>query len=144
MEKRRTDSKEMFGLAPLPPPCLLELSWNVSGLANLKLNESRGHDVVAKHWNTASRSGEGRLKEVMTSFMLPWSGHVWRRPVTSGKKDICRLQPAHAAEGRLKGKSSKEVLKAEMACIHWRRTLSKPIYCSSNWRQVWGKTASQG
>lgn len=37
---KKRGSKETFLLASLPPPYLLELSLNVSVLADLKLNES--------------------------------------------------------------------------------------------------------
>lgn len=91
MEGKRGGNKEAFPMASLPPPRLFELSSNGSGLADLKLNESGGHDMAAKPWNATSRSGEGRSREVMMSFMPPWSGHIWKTPVTSGKRDICKL-----------------------------------------------------
>lgn len=36
----------------------------------------------------------------------------WRSPVTSGKRDICKLQPGHDDEGCLKSTSSEKILKA--------------------------------
>lgn len=98
METKRRGHQETFLLASLPLPCLPELSLNVSVLADLKLHESQGHDVVAENWNTTPRSGEGRLREVRTLFMLAWSGHIWRTTVTPGKSDIGKLQPDHDAE----------------------------------------------
>lgn len=80
MERKRRGHKETFLLATLPLPCLPELSLNVSVLADLKLHESQGHGVVAENWNTTPRSGEGRVREVRTLFMLAWSGHIWRTP----------------------------------------------------------------
>lgn len=46
------------------------------------------------------------------SLMLAWSGHSWRSLVTSGKRDICKLQPGHDDEGCLKSTSSEKGLKA--------------------------------
>lgn len=54
MEEKRRGSKETFPLASF----LLKWSLNVSALADLKLNESQGHNVVVKTWNTRSRSRE--------------------------------------------------------------------------------------
>lgn len=48
--------------------------------------------------------------------MLPWSGHIQRATVTSGKRGICKLQLDHDAEGHLESKSSAELLKAGMEC----------------------------
>lgn len=53
------EAKGNIPVGLLPSSHLLELCSSVSVSADRKLNESQGHDVAAKTWNTISRIGGG-------------------------------------------------------------------------------------
>lgn len=78
--------------------------------------------MVAQKWeHNLQKWREQRLREVMALFMVSSSGSIWRNSDTSGKRDTCKLQPDHDAEGCLKSKPAE--LKAGMESAHGRGDL---------------------